>query len=152
MSLTNASPVNSSGAQFRRPVPPPPAFSSSVAINDQCRSNRPSVTPKLATVSTSTFANTVDLGSIIPKDVDDPFDAEWTNVITNLTRSIAAPSDSSDTTHLKSTQSNTPTQVDTREINDTVTCISTNPFATSVSPVTSGHDSPGLNKQFDVTM
>ena len=151
MSLTNSSPLNSSGAQFRRPVPPPPAFSASVAINDQCRSNRPSVTPKLATVSTSAFANTVDLGSIIPKNVDDPFDAEWTNVITNLTQSVATP-DSSDTTHLKSTESNTPTQVENRQIIDTASSVSTNPFAISVSPVTSGHNSPGLKKEFDVRM
>ena len=184
MSLTGSSPVSSTGIrQFRVPPPPvpfnPSSPSSTVNGTRSLRSN----TPKLNTVSTSAFAATVDLGNIFPTSVDDPFDAEWTTVVTNnFTRSLSpsiSPStpkldtedrenslNDSEVTHTiafdadeASPITNTPSQTVSniqREISSdetTTTAISsTNPFAIPISPVTSGHDSPGLRKEFQVEM
>lgn len=82
------SPISSNGIhQFRRPVPPPPVSQGSSNISPShsvnCSRNGSTSIPKLSSIDPQPSpVKKVDLANIFPTSIDDPFDAEWTNVVT----------------------------------------------------------------------
>ena len=103
MSSTLNSPISNGIHQFRRPVPPPPVssgFSKSPNAHtfQSTHQENSSSIPKLASIRSQPFSKTIDLNNIFPARTDDPFDAEWTNVVTeNLSQSknpsVSSPND-----------------------------------------------------------
>ena len=129
------SPISSNGFhQFRRPVPPPPVstgFSNrptaQAALVKSSRAGDHSSIPKLASIRSQPFSNTIDLANIFPSSIDDPFDAEWTNVVT---KNLSTPKNPSVSSNHKSQRS--------EAINKVTSCNEpTNKFSTCTSPSSS---------------
>lgn len=72
--------ISSSGCHLnRRPVPPPPVFNESPSINSN---QSTTIQPKSSTFRSHFTGNSVDLSKVWPTSITDPFDAEWTNLVT----------------------------------------------------------------------